>query len=62
MRDQIDSSMWLEHHLAFGQWVSNAFAAIGKAISGVRDSFTVLHSIEWSAPWKRGRMDWPGQA
>lgn len=48
MRDEQDMRMWQEHHDAFT-------AQIGELFQQIMQAFRVLHRIEWSAPWRKGR-------
>lgn len=48
MRDEQDMRILEEHRAAFG-------AVVDDAIAKIMEAFRVLHCIEWSAPWRKGR-------
>ena len=37
MRDELDGRMWVDHHEAFGQWVSDAVATVDAAYRRFHD-------------------------
>ena len=50
MIDEIFDRNYQSGRAELNAGLDRLFAGIGKT---VRDSFTVLHRIEWSAPWER---------
>ena len=46
MRDEIDGRIWAAHHHA----LSDDF---DKLVVAVRDTFELIHSVQFAAPWRR---------
>lgn len=61
MHDDMDASMWLAHHQAFGDWVAGAFAALkpgrrngGTLLLARRDIARLMNQAEWLEAVERG--------
>ncbi len=46
MRDQIDSSLWSEHHEGWSEFVDDVIGGIAKVLRRI-------YEIEFDAPWRQ---------
>jgi len=45
MRDELDGRMWVDHHEAFGQWVSDAVATVRASLSRLANWDGTTHQL-----------------